>query len=616
MGDTRIEVLDGIVADQIAAGEVVERPGSVVKELVENSLDAGATKVTLHIAGGGAGLIRVMDNGRGIPGDQASLAFERHATSKMQRLEDLEGVATFGFRGEALPSIASVSRVTLRTRQADDIAGTLVSLEGGRLVETREAGCPVGCDIEVRDLFFNTPARLKFLKRESTETSHCSEALVRLAALRPDVAFAMHSGKRKVREMPRVEKVEERVQTMFAGERLVKAEGDLHGVTVLAVLGSPERARAGAGSLYTYVNQRYIRDKTLLRAVTQAFAGILEPGRYPVGLIAISLPSGALDVNVHPQKTEVRFADAQAVYRAVSSVVGSMVERAAWSFGSMDPESAREGDAAHYAAPAEVTPYRPDGRLVPPPEVNYRPPERPTAPETPSASQKTVGDTMSTPLSQSAETSPDESPKPLFQVPSKLRASGRFSDLRYLAQAKNLFLLLDDEDDLVVVDQHAAHERVTYERLRKELSTGRIASQRLLVTSTVDLGPQDAERIADLADDLAVLGLEVSRSGPDSVTIHGVPALLTGASPERLLADMVLAVEQGRDGSSGEFGDTVIATMACHTSIRAGRSVERAEIDALLKSMDAIDFAGYCPHGRPVLTRIPWREIRRRLGRS
>ncbi len=602
MVEAKIEVLDGVVADQIAAGEVVERPASVVKELVENSLDAGATRVQLHIDKGGTRLIRVLDNGRGIPEGQAALAFERHATSKMKRLEDLESVATFGFRGEALPSIVSVSRLTLRTRQAEAVAGTMVVFEGGRHVETREVGCPVGCDIEVRDLFFNTPARLKFLKKESTESSHCAEALVRLAALRPDVSFTMFSGQRKTRELPRVEAVEERIQSMFAGERMVRADGVSNGVDVLAVLGAPERARAGAGSLYTYVNNRYIRDKILLRAVTQAFAGILEPGRYPVGLIALSVPAGGIDVNVHPQKTEVRFADAQAVYRAVASVVGSMVERAAWSFGSMEPEVAADTPAAPYEA-AREEPYRPEGRLVPLPME----PPRPSAP---------MGERPALPADEPrAVAPPPDAPRPLFHVPS---GGGRrqFSDLRFLSQAKGLFLLLEDADDLVIVDQHAAHERVTYERLRKELATGRIASQRLLVTSAVDLGPRDAERVAEMEAELALLGMEVSRSGPDRVTIHAVPALLTGASPERLLADMVLAVEQGRKGSKGEFEDKVIATMACHTSIRAGRSVERREIDTLLEAMDKVDFAGYCPHGRPVLTRIPWREIRRRLGRS
>ncbi len=495
-----------------------------------------------------------------------------------------------------------MSRLTLRTRQAEAVAGTMVVFEGGRHVETREVGCPVGCDIEVRDLFFNTPARLKFLKKESTESSHCAEALVRLAALRPDVSFTMFSGQRKTRELPRVEAVEERIQSMFAGERMVRADGVSNGVDVLAVLGAPERARAGAGSLYTYVNNRYIRDKILLRAVTQAFAGILEPGRYPVGLIALSVPAGGIDVNVHPQKTEVRFADAQAVYRAVASVVGSMVERAAWSFGSMEPEVAADTPAAPYEA-AREEPYRPEGRLVPLPME----PPRPSAP---------MGERPALPADEPrAVAPPPDAPRPLFHVPS---GGGRrqFSDLRFLSQAKGLFLLLEDADDLVIVDQHAAHERVTYERLRKELATGRIASQRLLVTSAVDLGPRDAERVAEMEAELALLGMEVSRSGPDRVTIHAVPALLTGASPERLLADMVLAVEQGRKGSKGEFEDKVIATMACHTSIRAGRSVERREIDTLLEAMDKVDFAGYCPHGRPVLTRIPWREIRRRLGRS
>ena len=237
------------------------------------------------------------------------------------------------------------------------------------MVDRREVGCPVGCDIEVKDLFFNTPARLKFMKKESTEASHAAEALVRLAVIRPDVAFEMRSTGRKVRSLTRVEKIEERVQTMFPKERLVVSEGSEHGIDVLAVLGPPEKARAGAGSLYTYVNGRFIRDKLVLRAVTQAFAGILEPGRYPVGLISLGMPPGSIDVNVHPQKIEVRFADADAVYRALRYVVGGMAARAAWSYLSETTSAAREVPSMPYGSPRATATYRPAGRLVPPPST-------------------------------------------------------------------------------------------------------------------------------------------------------------------------------------------------------------------------------------------------------
>lgn len=614
MSEKRIKVLSSIVANQIAAGEVVERPSSVVKELLENSLDAGATRIALDIQAGGAGKIRIVDNGEGIAKDQLKLAFTRHATSKMAEIEDLDRMATFGFRGEALPSIASVSKTTVRSRQAADVAGALLKIIGGEVVEEQEAGCPVGVDIEVAELFYNTPARLKFLKKESTESSHCAEALIREALLRPEVAFTMRSNGRKVRELLRVEKAEERVAALFPKEKLMRAEGAENGVSVLAILGPPERARAGAGSLYTYVNQRFVRDKTLLKAVTQAFAGTLEHGRYPVGLVSIDLPMGGLDVNVHPQKIEVRFSDPNTVFRSVSRVIGEMVARGAWSFSPSAPDRVAEQPTEIETDPALPSPTE---KLVPPP-INYpsqRPmPVRDSAYSDTSRSVKTTDGGHSAALDY--QTATDLPRLPIPQSPTMNRDNARYSCLKFLGQAKELFLLCEDDDDLVIIDQHAAHERVTYEKLRQALSSGRVSSQRLLVSHTINLGPADADRIMSHQTELARLGMEVDRFGADTISVKSIPAELSSASPDRLLADMVLAIEEGRKDTKGEMEEKVLSTMACHGSIRAGRSVDPRETLALLEQMDAVDFSGHCPHGRPVLTRIPWRDIRRRLGRG
>jgi len=601
MTEGSIRILDPMVADQIAAGEVVERPASVIKELLENSLDAGATRVQVEIDAGGIARIRVVDNGVGLSAADAALAFTRHATSKIRRLEDIERVESFGFRGEALPSIASVSRVRILTRAADAVAGTRLLLEGGEVKQSREAGCPVGTDFEVTDLFYNTPARLKFLKRDTTEAGHCAEALVRLALVRPEVSFAFVSQGRRTRELPRVERPQERVASLFPDEPLAVSDGLAEGIRVLAILGPPHRARPGAGSLYTYVNGRFIRDRALLRAVTQAFAGTLESGRYPVGFISLALPPGSFDVNVHPQKTEVRFVDQGAVYRAVTRVVGEMAARSVWALGcvaSGQPDRQPAGVAdpgVEYSAPA--------GRMIPaPPRAAAH---RPVAM---GDLLRDVGPRPGGPVATGGEV-----PAP---PGADRRGRERFSSLRYLGQARGTFLLLEDEDDLVIIDQHAAHERVKFERLRLQLDKGRVSSQRLLAPHSIDLGPAEAERIADLEDRLAVLGLEVTRSGPDRIAIRAVPSELAGASPDRLLADMVLALEERRDGSRGETDDHVLATMACHGSIRGGRPVAEAEVAELLTQMDRIDFAGHCPHGRPVLARFPWAEIRKRVGRD
>jgi DNA mismatch repair protein MutL len=600
MSESRIRVLDRIVADQIAAGEVVDRPASVVKELVENALDAGATRVQVDIDGGGATRIRVLDNGVGMRADEVETAFARHATSKIARIEDLDRIVSFGFRGEALPSIASVSRITLRTRTVDALAGEQIELEGGELVVRREVGCPTGTEIEVRDLFFNTPARLKFLKRESTEASHCAEALTRIALVRPDVAFKLVTAGRRTRDLPRAERVVERVAALFKGESLARAQGSEDGVEVVAVLGPPERSRAGAGSMYTYVKGRFVRDRALLKAVTQAFGGTLEQGRYPVGLIALDLPAGAVDINVHPQKTEVRFADPRAIYRAVSRTIAELVSRAVWARGGVDPAPTPQPEGIA----EQAQPYAGGGRLVPPPPL--------AGTRQKGAAESTVGPAPASP----------GGPVPLGQSEllvgdAKAGAgSGEFCAFDFIGQARGTFLMFDDGDDLVVVDQHAAHERITYEKLRAQLESGRIASQRLLTAHQVDLGPAEADRIAGRAEDLGRLGLEVARAGPDRIAIHGVPAELGDVAPDRLLADMLIALEQGREGSRGDLEDRVLATMACHGSIRAGRSLTEDEVKALIGEMEGIDIAGHCPHGRPVLARIPWREIRRRVGRG
>lgn len=608
-----IEVLSPLVADQIAAGEVVERPGSVVKELVENALDAGATKIRLDIEAGGVRRIRVLDDGAGLDRAEVKTAFLRHATSKLRRIEDLDAMATFGFRGEALPSIAAVSRIRVHSRTQGEVSGTLLVLEAGKVVEHREAGCPVGTEVEVADLFFNTPARLKFLKKESTEASHCAEALVRLAALRPDVSFTMSHAGRTVRNLPRVEQVEERAQAMFGGEHMVRAQGEESAIKVQAILGPPEQSRAGAGSLYTFVNGRFVRDKTLLSAITQAFGGTLERGHYPLGLVAIDLPPGSFDVNVHPQKIEVRFADTQAVYRAVQHVVGSMVSRAVWSLGRL----------GLYVEEPAASPLQTETDPSQEPEENSAPRRfvpLPTAPHLPAFRPTAASDLARVSPAQVASTITPAAPPPTQLAFEPLATPGepkRLRDLRYVGQARNMFLLLESEDELVIVDQHAAHERVTYERLRRELLTdGRLASQRLLSPVGLDLGPAEADRIEQLGEELATHGLEIARSGPDRISIHAVPAELSQSSPARLLADMVLAIEEGRKGSRSFDEEHVMATMACHGSIRAGKQLSPAEVTALLTQMEGIDFAGHCPHGRPVLTRLPWRELERRVHRG
>ncbi|NLN62991.1 MAG: hypothetical protein GX146_08945 [Myxococcales bacterium] len=469
----------------------------------------------------------------------------------------------------------------------------------------------MGTDIEVRDLFFNTPARLKFLKAEGTEGGHCAEALVRLALMRPHIAFKMTSNGRTVRAYHRTQSVAERLHHVFPGEALGKAQGTELGVEVLALLTAPEKARPGAGNLYTYVNGRFVRDRALLRAVSQAFGGTLGAGRYPSGLVALTLPPGSFDINVHPQKTEVRFSDPQAVFRAVSRVVGTMVARTIWS---QMPQHA-DVPAPHQSSDVPVPrPFTSAAHTAEP---------RTSATATHSAPRPFPAPAPSAPRPFPAPGPQPAAPAARTPQQTALPASGAhdpkahpYSRLPYLGQAQGTFLLFDDTDDLVFIDQHAAHERVTYERLRQQHQQGQVQTQRLLMPQHVDLGPAEADRILSMAPELERLGLTVEASGPERVAIRAVPAALGNAAPDRLLADMVLALEEHRAGSKGETDDHALATMACHASIRAGKILTADEVHALLRAMDAIDFAGHCPHGRPVAFRIPWSEIRRRVQRT
>ncbi|MBN2804329.1 MAG: DNA mismatch repair endonuclease MutL [Deltaproteobacteria bacterium] len=633
----RIEVLSSVVADQIAAGEVIERPASIIKELVENSIDANATSIQVEVDSGGIGRIRIFDNGDGFPKQDVETAFLRHATSKISNIDDILNINSYGFRGEALASIAAVSKLTVLTRTDEDVAGKKLVIHGGRTVENKDAGCPVGTDFEIRDLFYNVPARLKFLKRESTETSHCIEAVTRMALIRPDISFKIISKGRVVKKFIKTDEPAKRVKDLFKDEPLALAKGEENGVAVTAILGPPDRARAGGGSLYTYVNGRYIRDKALLGAVSRAFAGTLDKGRYPVGYISITVPPTGVDVNVHPQKTEVRFANTQAVFRAVSHVVGAMVARSPWVKKEEDLTDInfnfQQGDNAKFFEINESNlAYDSDSdNMVPPPsglkfpDIN----KYSSLDEISVKTEKSVAGSVNHDNTRSSfteagtgadtETVPRQENIPLQNSFSKSltlpSGAGVFSSMSFIGQAKGTFLLFEDGDDLVVMDQHAAHERVTYENLRTQLLDGRVKSQRLITPHNVDLGPSEADRIEEHKDELSKLGLDIERSGEDRISIYSVPSEVGGASPDKLLAETVIAIEEGREGSGGDMEDKAVATIACHGSIRAGRKVLKEEVDSLLMQMDKIDFAGHCPHGRPVLTRLSWREIAKKVGR-
>ena len=588
----RIQRLTDELANQIAAGEVVERPSSVVKELVENALDAGATRVVVDVELGGTTLVRVSDDGDGMSPEDAVLCLERHATSKIARFDDLSDLGTFGFRGEALPSIASVSRLTLVTRPRGADEGVEVRVEGGGRAVARPIGAAVGTAIEVRELFFNVPARRKFLKATATESAHVSDVLLGLALARHDVTFVLTRDGRPVREHLRVGTRAERARSVMTGETLVACRGERGPIQIEALLAPPERARAGATGLSVLVNGRPVRDRQLVRAVSQAYGSVLEGGRYPLGVVWIDLPPAVVDVNVHPQKAEVRFSDARGIFDAVTREL----------HGSLAHAFGLPALGAHSQAPNRM------------PSTTLRALESPALQALAAVQTLAAMQSLAEPVLFPDANLFASDPKPAAE-PALFEVKTGYGALRYVGQVRGMFLVCEGEDGLYVLDQHAAAERVTFDRLRKAHALRGVAMQRLLVPEVVELSPSEVALLEENADEVSRLGVEVRAVGDAAVAVHGLPDLLVRAEPGRLVRDLVAEVSRAAGRPFGGAVDLVLATMACHGSIRAGDAIAPAEVNALLRALDEVDFAGHCPHGRPLVMRMAFNELERRVGR-
>ncbi len=600
----RIQKLSDELANQIAAGEVVERPASIVKELVENSLDANATRVVVDIEQGGSLLVRVTDDGDGMTADDAVLALERHATSKIRTLEDLFRLGTFGFRGEALPSIASVSRLLLRTRARGASEGSEIAVAGGKPPVVRPAGCATGTSIEVRELFFNVPARRKFLKATATESAHVGDVLLGAALARPDVTFTLSRDGRVVREYLRVGSRAERARVASTGETLAHVIAERGPLRIEAMLAAPERARSGATGLSLLVNGRPVRDRVLARAVANAYGSVLEGGRYPVGVVWIDLPPELVDINVHPQKAEVRFTDARQVFDGITRELHGSLARA-------------------FGLPELTNPFAHARPATPTLEAfgNAGAPARTIVNGNPMASFGPAGATLQPATLPRPETQSTLLPETnLFIAESPAGSSlfqrpGLYGTLRFVGQVRGTFLLCEGDDGVYVLDQHAAAERVTFDRLRRAFASRSIATQRLLVPEVVQLPPADVAVLEEHADEVVRVGVEVRAVGDGAVAVHAVPAILARAEPARVVRDLASELSRVGGRAFGGAVDLVLATMACHGSVRAGDAVSHEEVRALLTALDEVDFAGHCPHGRPVVMRLGWSELERRVGR-
>jgi DNA mismatch repair protein MutL len=585
MAFVAIRILPSQLVDQIAAGEVVERPAAVVKELVENALDAGATRIDLEIEAGGTRLVRVTDNGCGIARDELGLALSRHATSKIASLDDLESLRTLGFRGEALPSIASVARLKLTSRLPSESHGWSIACDGGEIGAERPAPHAGGTCVEVRDLFYNTPARRKFLRTERTEFAHLDTVIKNLALARSDVEFSLKHNDRRWLHLPVAvgrEQQEGRIAQLCGDEFLEHAryfEREIEGLHLSGWLAAPTFSRPQADLQFTFVNGRFVRDKLLRHAVRQGYADVLFQSRQPAYVLFVSLDPKRVDVNAHPAKLEIRFRDSRLVhdfvFRTVEAVLASPVEASAdavprLSVAGADVES-RPGDSL---GSGRQNTLGLDGA-----HAQYLP----------------LYERLHSQASGSTARIEDRELPPLGFA---------------LAQLAGIYVLAQSADGLIIVDMHAAHERITYERMKGELEAHRVTAQPLLVPVTCKVSLAEAEAAEEFAADIERLGLSLVRRGPAEVHITAVPALLAGADVAALVRD-VLGDLAGSGGARrlATAVNEVLATMACHGAVRANRKLALAEMDALLREMERTERIDQCNHGRPTWMRITIAEL-------
>ena len=585
----RIQLLDAQLSNQIAAGEVVERPASVVKELIENSLDAGARSLDIQIEQGGITLIRIRDDGEGVAKEDLALALARHATSKIHHADDLEAVATLGFRGEALASVASVSRLTMTSSTDDSGLAWSVRSEGRDMSAVlAPARHPRGTTLEVRDLFFNTPARRKFLRTEKTEFSHLEEVIRRLALTVPQVAFTLSHNGRVLWQLKPARDEQEMLRRLsqVCGPAFVDAAQPLSvqvaGVELQGWLGLPTFSRSQADLQYFFVNGRMVKDKVVSHAVRQAYADVLYHGRHPAYVLFFTVDPASVDVNVHPTKHEVRFRD----QRLVHDVIFRSLHRA---LADMRPQT----------APASMTEPLPVQTATAITSSHAMPTQQgglQWAATPPSQTQEQwaayIAPAAPAPMPESSS-----APPPLGYA---------------LAQLHGVYILAQNAEGLILVDMHAAHERIVYERLKQAYEGQGIVRQPLLVPISMAVSEREAALAESSRDMLMELGLEVDRVGPETLLIRGLPSLLPQRQAEGLLRDVLADVlAQGSTRRIQELANTLLATMACHGAVRANRQLSIAEMNALLRDMEVTERSGQCNHGRPTWTSLSMTDLDR-----
>ena len=590
---SRIRLLSETVASQVAAGEVVERPASVVKELVENSIDAGARKIDILIRRGGISLVRVIDDGCGMDRDDALLSLERHATSKIRSAEDLQAIATLGFRGEALPSIASVSRFRLATREPDAVAGTEIIVNGGKIDIVRDGGEAPGTQVEARSLFFNLPARRKFLRSENTESRNVEHQLHLQAIGHPEIAFAFVREERIVFQLPPTTELIDRLRDLY-GQALVERllpvnESSSAQVRVKGFVGRVGVSRQSRDQQLLFVNGRAIENPVLSVALREGYHTALMKGQYPVTFLFLEIDPAAVDVNVHPAKREVRFRDPAGVREAVVRAIQTTLEsdRADW----------QEKFRAPITMPAPIA----------------------------SAGGTT---SVSSQISKPAEPAPllKSAPSDSFEImgrdrarPSNFEAPAARADQQFqiIGVLNKLYVLMENADGLVLVDQHAAHERILFEELRRRMEEQGVPSQRLLIPQTFDLPPRDAEWIERNMSILQKMGIGIESFGPNTFKIDSLPVFVAAADAVQFMRSVIDELKSASNSSSPlRLGEDMIAKTVCHHAVKANDPLRYLELEKLIQDLLDCDLPYCCPHGRPTMIQISHAELEKKFGRK
>jgi DNA mismatch repair protein MutL len=644
-----IRQLPPSVINKIAAGEVIERPASVVKELLENAVDAGGTRIDVMLEQGGLQLIRIADNGCGIESDQLPLAVASHATSKIENADDLFRVQTLGFRGEALASIAEISHLLIRSRTSQSPSGSELAVEGGKVIPAAPCGCPVGTIIEIRNLFFNTPVRRKFMRSAQTELGHSSEAFTRIAVAYPAIHFTLRHNERVLFDLPPTASWSERITSCFGaeiGSDLIWVESQEGNIALRGFVANPSQSRSNNRLQYVFLNGRFIRDRALQHALGEAYRGLLLTGRFPIVFLRLELRPDTVDVNVHPTKLEVRFEDAGRVYSQLLSTLRTkflstdltakvsspaaapvpLVETqdalddellnrhrqsvASWARGDTDQAGATFGLKPSATAGQTKFDFQPQPAWRPLPEFKSFPgnpmaPPRPPLAEPPSPA-----------IDRAAPTDLPASHPTTVERENTLQAGASTSVPRGM-QIQNRYIVTETDDGMMVIDQHALHERILYEQIRKRVLSGKLETQRMLVPEPVSLTPPESAAALEAQSTLSQLGIEIEPFGGDTVLISAYPAMLSGLGPNEVLRNVVeLLLAGGRAPDRRDLLDELLHMISCKAAIKAGDRLSLDEIHALLEQQHLFQDTHHCPHGRPTALVFSRDELDKRFKRT